>query len=163
MYIFSSLSAALAVGLFESAVQLWEIYPFICCGYAQMHPTTHHFYFILLVSHSAGWLNRIMSLTIIINQNYGLKKWRQRKLLTRTSSRRGTPKRSSVMRERGGWERICIHAVEAMMTLVNSQWQTMPDFKPFEEQITSIQKHYITFWVKLSHHSLELFDNMKCL
>lgn len=26
-----------------------------------MHPTTHHFYFILLVSHSAGWLNRIMS------------------------------------------------------------------------------------------------------
>lgn len=47
-------------------------------------------------------------------------------MLTRTSSRKGTPKRSSVMRERGvreskARERICIHAVEAMMTLVNSQ------------------------------------------
>lgn len=57
----------------QCRVQLWEIYPFICCGYARMHPTTHHFYFILLVFHSAGWLNRIMSPTIIINQNYGLK------------------------------------------------------------------------------------------
>lgn len=58
----------------QCSVRLWEIYPFICCGHAQMHPTTHHFYFIPLVSHSAGWLNRIMSLTIIINQNYGPKK-----------------------------------------------------------------------------------------
>lgn len=59
----------------ELAARLWEIYPFICRGHARTHPTTHHFYFILRVSHSTGWLNRIMSPTIIINQNYGLKNW----------------------------------------------------------------------------------------
>lgn len=69
---FESIKCGCRVGA-ELAVQLWEIYPFICCGYAPMNPTTHHFYFILHVSHSAGWLNRIMSTTIIINQNYGLK------------------------------------------------------------------------------------------
>lgn len=57
-------------------------------------PTTHHSYsiFILLISHFAGWLNRIMFPRIIINQNYGLKQWRQRKFLTRPSNRKGTSK-----------------------------------------------------------------------
>lgn len=34
--------------------------------------------------------------------------------------------------------RICICAGEAVMTVVNSQWQMMPDFKPFQEQFKNI-------------------------
>lgn len=59
----------------QCRVQHREIYPFICCGHGPMHPTTHHFYFILLVFYLAGWLSRIMSPNVIINQNYGLKNW----------------------------------------------------------------------------------------
>lgn len=100
----------------ELAARLWEIYPFICCGHARTHPTTHHFYFILHVSHSAGWLNRIMSPTIIINQNYGLKKLRLGKWLTGISSRNSTSK----PRAEGG-ERKDFALLEAVMT--SADWQ----------------------------------------
>ena len=55
------LASALLYGLSEGLcwvqnAALEEIYPFICCGSASVHPTTRHFYFILTsLSLSAGW------------------------------------------------------------------------------------------------------------
>lgn len=119
-------------GLVNSALSLWHrllvslkrrrserfIHSFVVDMRECTKQHTVLFYFILLLFHSAGWLNRIMSPAIIINQNYSLKNGRQRKRLTATSSEDGEPKRGGENRRK---QKICICSVIGVTSYANLQ------------------------------------------
>lgn len=119
----------------QCRVQHREIYPFICCGHGPMHPTTHHFYFILLVFYLAGWLSRIMSPNVIINQNYGLKNWGEGNCLQGCQAWTW-PQKEERERERGKETdtvckgvRGCRAVATEMWLLVNLQYGTVRDLR----------------------------------
>lgn len=100
---FSPLSAALTVGLFESAVPsaaLRDLSIHLLWLRSNAPNNTPFLFYSTSLS-----LCRVAQQNYVPNDNYQSKlwseKWRQRKLLTRTSSRNRTPKRSSVISERG--------------------------------------------------------------
>lgn len=109
---------ALAVGLSESAVQCAaqkDLFIHLLWRHSSA-PNNIPFLFYSIVFHYAGWLNRILSPAIIINQNYGLKKMEMEKIAYQDVKHEQEPKNNSVMRKRevkAGRvrERFCICAV----------------------------------------------------
>lgn len=138
---FSALSAALAVGLFESAVQSAALRDLsIHLLWPRSNAPNNTPFLFYSTSLSLCW---VAQQNYVPNDNYQSKlwskKWRQRKLLTRTSSRNRTPKRSSVITEERGERKqgdredlhLCGLSCDDFSQLI------VTNFKPFEEQTVS--------------------------
>lgn len=163
---FSPLSAALAVGLFESAVQSAALRDLsIHLLWLRSNAPNNTPFLFYSTSLSLCW---VAQQNYVPNDNYQSKlwseKWRQRKLLTRTSSMNRTPKRSSVIREweRESWEKARREGVQCKPSWFQSTYSNKLCQTLYCEELTiSDHKYYKN--IHLFNYSFELSDIVKCL